>query len=72
METLLNVGTACQDSNLTTRKSLVTKDLAKLVRSHLTEQENLEVDDRMLNQFLRATKQDADKVSAIYFLLSHP
>ena len=33
------------------------------VRQLLTREENAEVDDKMLNQFLRATKHDVDKVA---------
>lgn len=46
----------------------MTEEQVKSVRSHLSSEENGEVDDRMLNQFLRATKQDADKVWQLHYL----
>lgn len=52
-----------QDGTLKTRKSLVTNEHAEAVRAKLTPAENIEVDDKMLNQFLRATKQDIEKAA---------
>lgn len=54
--------TSVQDGALNTRKSFVTGEHVKNVRSRLTPDENDEVDEGMLNQFLRATKQDVEKV----------
>lgn len=61
-----------QDGTLKTRKSLVTDAQADGVRAKLTPSENMEVDDKMLNQFLRATKQDVEKVKTSASLLMEP
>ena len=41
----------------------MTSEQADTVRSKLTPAENIEVDDKMLNQFLRATKQDTERAA---------
>lgn len=56
---------AAQDTRLESRKSQVTEDMVRSVRQKLAEKENEEVDDTMLNQFLRATRHDVDKVSLL-------
>ena len=54
-----------QDGNLASRKSLVTFEQGDAVRKLLTEEESAQVDQRMLSQFLRATKQDVEKVAIL-------
>lgn len=56
-----------QDTALESRKVLITENMRAEVRRGLTVEENKEVDEVMLNQFLRATKHDVPKV---FYLLS--
>ena len=50
-----------QDGKLASRRSFVTADMVKEVKNGLTDTELGESDERMINQFLRATKMDVQQ-----------